>query len=320
MREQALPPPARLGILLNPLSGRVKRCLPRLRALAASVPGASMYEASRPEAVAHAVQRWQADGLDVLVIMGGDGTLQAALTALLHEPTRPLPALLVVPGGTTNMSAADLGARLKPEPALKALAAWAHGRGNAPRSILRPALRVEGSSLQFGLFFGTGAILTGVRYFHQHVRPTGVRGALGPALTFIRLLLSLLRNKPHPLLPASPAALQGDGHQWQNDWLLVLASTLDTLLIGCRPYWGREMAPMHFTAVVHQPRRLMRVLPFLLSGRGARRAHERDGYISRNLTTLDMHGTHHFILDGEQFETTVPIRLSTTAPLRFLTY
>jgi hypothetical protein len=77
---------------------------------------------------------------------------------------------------------------------------------------------------------------------------------------------------------------------------------------------------MHFTAVEHQPRRLMRVLPFLLCGRGRSVAHERDGYISRNLNRLSLEGSSHFLLDGEQFEADSPIRLSTTAPLRFLTY
>ncbi|XKY22064.1 hypothetical protein HKW97_08960 [Pseudomonas luteola] len=323
MPEYELPVPKRIGILMNPLSGRVRRCLQPLRASIATLPGVMLHEASEPADITRALLQWQGNSPELVVVIGGDGTLQAVLTALLQTSSTPLPALLVIAGGTTNMSAADLGTRAKPEAVLKALRAWLEGQGAAPRQVERAALKVVGDETngpQYGMFFGTGAILSGVRYFHQHVRPTGVRGALGPALAFIRMLLSLLRSKPHPLLPATPASLRTDTHDWSSNWLLVLASTLDNLLIGCRPYWGTEAAPMHFTAVEHQPRRLMRVLPFLLCGRGKSVAHERDGYISRNLSTLSLEGSSHFLLDGEQFEATCPIRLSTTAPLRFLTY
>jgi hypothetical protein len=323
MPEQGVTRPARIGILMNPLSGRVRRRLQRLQILAANLPGAMLKEASAPQDIAQVLQEWQANPPELLVVMGGDGTLQAVLTALLHEPDAAPPAILVIAGGTTNMSAADLGARLKPEAALYALKAWLQGRGAAPMLVERAALCVESDQSkgpQYGMFFGTGAILSGVRYFHQHVRPTGVRGALGPALAFVRMLLSLLRNKPHPLLPATPASVRTNNASWNNNWLLVLASTLDNLLIGCRPYWGTETAPMHFTAVKHQPRRLMRVLPFLLCGRGIAVAHEQDGYISHNVNTLSLEGSPHFILDGEQFEAAAPITLSTTAPIRFLAY
>src|SRR3546814_7056695 len=67
---------------------------------------------------------------DLIVVIGGDGTLQGLLTALLRQPDGAVPDLLVIPAGTTNMSAADLGARHKPEPALRALAAWQTGRAS----------------------------------------------------------------------------------------------------------------------------------------------------------------------------------------------
>ena len=323
MREPQTPS-SRVGILLNPRSGHVRHRLPTLRRIAASVPDAHLQEVSSPQEIAQALQDWRATGtLELLVVIGGDGTLQATLTALLQEPAGDLPSLLVVPGGTTNMSAADLGARLKPAAALRALSAWRQDKGAAPKTVERAVLRVDGETVQgaqFGMFFGAGAILNDVRYFHQHIRPTGLRGALGPALAFGRLLLSLLRNQPHPLLPAMPAHLSVEDRAWKNDWLLVLASTLDRLLVGCRPYWGTEQAPVHFTAIVHRPRRLVRVLPSLLRGRGATVAHERDGYISRNLHALSMHETRDFLLDGELFQAQESIRLSATAPLRFLTF
>lgn len=315
--------PRRVALLFNPLSGRVRRQLTTLREVAMSIPGVSVREAANPAAMAEAAAEWRAEPPDLIVIMGGDGTLQGVLTSLLQEPHGAIPDLLVIPAGTTNMTAADLGARYKPERALRLLAAWLDGGGRAPVTAERPVLCIEAgpaSGQQFGLFFGTGAILNGVRYYHQQIRPSGVHGVVGPALAFGRMLLSLLRNKPTPLLPPMPAALQMTDACRDGDWLLVLASTLNRLLIGCRPYWGTEQAPLHVTAVAYGPRRLARVLPSLLSGRGAGTARERDGYFSHNLETFSLTGPTDFILDGESFRAEGPIRIAATRPLRFLSF
>ncbi|MBB3104431.1 diacylglycerol/lipid kinase family protein [Azomonas macrocytogenes] len=314
--------PCRVGILLNPHSGRTRRRLQQLREILVSVPDATVLEVASPGEIAHALKLLPADPSDVLVIIGGDGTLQATLTELLRS-TDKIPALLIVPGGTTNMSAGALGTRLNPEAALRALSAWLQAEGKPPRQVEKAVLRIEdgiSSGPHFGMFFGTGAIASGVRYFHSQIKPNGIRGALGPALAFGRLLLSSLTGKSSSLLPITSTRLSGNGMVWEGNWLFTLASTLDKLLVGCRPYWGSEPAPVHFTAITHSPRRFARVLPFLLCGKGAKVVQEQDGYISHNLDNLILDTMGDYILDGEQYQASGAIRISATAPLRFLIY
>lgn len=57
------------------------------------------------------------NGADVLVAAGGDGTINAAASALIHQPT----ALGVIPAGTLNHFARDLQIPLKPEQAARTM-------------------------------------------------------------------------------------------------------------------------------------------------------------------------------------------------------
>ena len=116
-------PPARVGILLNPGSGRVRRRLPALRRIAAALPAALLQEVSGPREIEQALRLWQAGPQDRLVILGGDGTLQATLTALLREPAGDPPGLLVDAGGAPVQSRDHAGALRKSGAGLRALAA-----------------------------------------------------------------------------------------------------------------------------------------------------------------------------------------------------
>lgn len=318
-------PPAAVGVLCNPRSGRNRRRLAQLRRFAQALPGAVYREAATPVDVAAAVDELLAAAPQLLVVNGGDGSVQAVLTHLLGKrPAAELPPLVVVPGGTTNMTASDLGVRTHPEKHLRILARWLDGSGPSPGRVMRPVLRVEhrrAEAPRYGMFFGAGAIHTGVQLFHQRIRSLGL-GGLGPGLAFAGSLAALLGGRDSRLNRPTTVGVRIDGEEVRTQqYLLLLVSALDRLFFGMRPYWGDEPAPLHYTAVRHRPPHLLRSLPAILRGRGDRVVAPDDGYVSRNIDSVELTLDEGFILDGEHYDADAgegPVRVSAVGPITFL--
>ena len=68
MMHDACPRPEKIGIVLNPCSGTLRRALARFHLLARNVPGATVLEATTPGEIAHAVRHFQLKESDLLVI------------------------------------------------------------------------------------------------------------------------------------------------------------------------------------------------------------------------------------------------------------
>ena len=59
-----------------------------------------------------ALRRFAAEGVDLVVIDGGDGTVREVITRLPEAYGGPMPRLAVVPNGKTNALAIDIGTPL----------------------------------------------------------------------------------------------------------------------------------------------------------------------------------------------------------------
>jgi diacylglycerol kinase family enzyme len=297
--------PRRVGILINPKSGTNRQGLQALLRVLDQHKTAIHQYVVGPTSVSGALAAMAAQKVDMLGVCGGDGTVQAVLTALLDNgPFAVLPPVALLAGGTTNMTAADVGIGGKPAAALRRLLAWAEGRESAGQLIRRPILRVDGgpgSAPRFGMFFSAAGITQVTRVRHvtrRRARSTLMRGALGTTVTVGRYLLGLaLRRR---VVEPTPIAVRIDNQSYgTRDYLALFITTLARQNPGIRPYWGKENGPLKYTAVDDQPRRLLRAVPSFLSGRPSRHVTSESGYTSKNIHKAVLEMKAACALDGQ---------------------
>lgn len=315
----------RVGVLSNPLSGRNRHGMKPILKVLVENPRVLHCEVQTPDDVALALADFAGKEVDVVAINGGDGTVQAVLSAVLkNKPFPKLPLLVVLNAGTTSMIAGDVGMRGAPARALRRLLAWA-SVGNRNAVILeRHVLRVQTSpeqEPQYGMFFGAGGIDQGIRFCREKMESLGLRGELGPGLTLAWFLLALIRGRKDYVDPV-PVTVHLDRQPPEHRaCLLLIVSTLERLFLGLHPYWGTESGPLKYSAVTAGPRHLLRVLPSLVRGRPHPYGIPQHGYHSSNVHEVRLVLKSGYTLDGELFtpdSKSGPVVLQDAGPVSFL--
>lgn len=330
-----MPVPSEVAVLVNPRSGRVRRRLARVRALARRMAGDRYAETSDPAEMADFVARAAPGPGGVLCVAGGDGSVQAVLTALERErPDGGWPILAAAPGGTTNMTARDLGEPVKLTAYLRRLARWVDfggpggggGIGRADhggRLVSRPVLRIappHGEPVA-GMFLGAGTVAAGVDLFHRSFKPRGIPEGVAFPLIIGRFLAALASpgRRPDDLAPPVTLALDGTVLEDRRA-LLLFATTLHRLLLGTRPYWGTEEGPIHTTLVERHVRWGVADVPRFARGAGPPRFTPELGWHSHNAHRLQLAFDGPWIVDGEVFHARAadgPLEITATRPIRW---
>ena len=133
----------RLAVIHNPKSGGNRR-RGRLHEIREQIAVARIphREGDTLEGLVDGTQSLLRDGAEVIAVNGGDGTVQAVLTGLLRaEVEGPLPLVAVLPGGTTNTTARNVGYGVGTSAAIAELAlsrARRTPRGRRAEELRRP--------------------------------------------------------------------------------------------------------------------------------------------------------------------------------------
>ncbi|WP_162906830.1 diacylglycerol kinase family protein [Algihabitans albus] len=276
--------------------------------------------------LAEALDDFADAGAGVIAINGGDGTVSAVLTELMSGTRfRSPPLLALLRGGTLNMCADDVGLAGPRDRALARLLRCAEAGRLTERLADRHVIRVrrEGDLPPvYGMFLAFGSLYRAIRYSYDEVPGRHSHPRLHTLRTLGALIVRHLANggASDRILRGECVGLGVDGAEAEEmTLLLALATTLDRLVLGFRPYWGGDGGGLRFTALGHPPDRLIRRAFRVLYGGPARRLPV-ESYRSYNAERVRIGPGLPFALDGELYETAPEswLELSAVGPVSFV--
>ena len=321
---------ARVALLSNPRSTGNRALLPRVRAYCAAHPDIFHYEVEDVAQIGEALRTIARVRPTVLVVNGGDGTVQAALTELYHGGhfgDRP-PPVAVLPNGKTNLIALDLGAVGDPLAALDRIMAIARA-DMAPHIVARELIALSdghsNSRPVLGMFLGGAGLADSMLYCRNKIYPLGLPNGISHVITAIAVMASLLFGiRAHFLPPRSSPVRVSLVRQGvlTGTFALLIVTTLKRLLLGSSTAPARGTGgegSLQIMLVEQKPLALLRALVAGVRGKLGRQS--LPGVHVGHGDEIRIEGERSsVILDGELFEARPgsAIVLTPTAPVPFL--
>ncbi len=317
---------ALVALLSNPHSTGNKSLLPMVRSYCARSQDIFHYEVEDVGQISRALEMIARVKPKVLVVNGGDGTVQTALTELYHgghfedDP----PPVAVLPNGKTNLIAFDLGVKGDPLEALDNIVEIAKGdlaEHVVTRELIALSDGKEGSRPVLGMFLGGAGLAETILYCRHKIYPLGLPNGLSHVLAAFAVLFSSLLGIRAKFLPrrSNPVriSLLRDG-ELKGIFSVLIVTTLEKLLLAGQ-FENDHGGRLKFMAVDQNPWAMLKVCGASVAGRLGRKATS-GIYFARGDTVRIDGGKSSVVLDGEVFEADNdrPILLQSTPPVPFL--
>lgn len=319
---------ARVALLSNPRSTGNKALLPEVRRFCAEHKDLFHYEVEHVEQIGAALKSIAKVKPAVLVINGGDGTVQAAITELYHGGhfgSRP-PPVAVLPNGKTNLIAKDLGADGDPLTALKRVLEIANadmGNHIVSRELISLSDGSAGGKAVLGMFLGGAGLADTMLYCRHKIYPLGLPNGFSHVLTAFVVMVSIIFGIRGAFFPPTPEPVRISvlrHGQLQGRFAFLMVTTLERLLLGGHsPKAAAARGALQLMVVERRPLTLVRAL--IAAIRGTLGTTRLSGVHLERGDEIRIEGEHsNVILDGELFEASRghPIVLKPSLPVPFL--
>ena len=299
-----------VGILHNSLSGRNRRKPDLFQEIYSTYSEVPWAEVHSPTEILEALKTFAQRQVNCVVVNGGDGTIQATMGALFfHRPFAVMPRMAVLPAGTANLIAGDVGLGKFEPNTLEQLLVQAEAKTPRLSFETRPVLRIrfpESRDPLHGMFFGAGAIYHGTQLGIETKQSIGRLGEWGAGLILLKFLLALATGSRKGLNPITVRVTAGQSEPIQQEYLVLLVTTLNRLFLGMKPFWSKHAGALRYTSLRVPYRYLWRVLPTVFRGTTHPLATIEHGYVSENLSELRLVFNSGFVLDGEVYASSMP--------------
>ena len=312
-----------VGLISNPGSGHNRDQFEHIRARIERAPGIHHVITENTAQIPSALTALAAQGVGVLAINGGDGTCSAILGEMLESNIfETLPLIAILPGGTANMNAGDIGISGSLTKATDRFCRWCENGQDtsaerASRSLLRVQLATEPAA-RYGMFLGAGAVIQGTDYAHKEIHSRGLRDDFSLALGVLRTIWGLSRNDPAFRKNTSVEMAIDSRDPKHHNMLILAVSTLHRLAFGMQPFWGEGEGNMRITIVEQDCSRFVRTFVSILRGRPNSNAVPAEGFFSYNAHSVRLDIAGKLNLDGEILTANGPVEISASKVLEFL--
>lgn len=323
----SLPKRTRIALLSNPKSTGNIAQLPQIREYCDSHPDVFHYEVEQASQIGDAMRIIARVQPKVLVINGGDGTVQAALTELYnggHFGNEP-PPVAVLPSGKTNLIALDLGAKGDPIATLERLIELARSDDLHRYTVARELIALRRPGVEerpvIGMFLGGSGLAETMLYCRHKIYPLGLPNSVSHALTAVAYIARLLLKLKGSFLPPAPSTTDlviPERERISGRFAFLAVTTLNKMLLS-QQLGGQGGGPLKVVAIEERASTVLRAMLAGLTG----------GYRGKKMRGMHFEEVHqvtiegessHLILDGETFRTERgrPIHLMPAEPLSFV--
>lgn len=319
---------ANVALLSNPNSTGNRAILPEVRSYCVKNSDVFHYEVDHVDEIAKALETIARVKPKVLVINGGDGTVQAALTELHqggHFGDNP-PPVAVLPNGKTNLIALDLGSEGNPLKALERIVELAkHDLHEhlVDRELIALSDGGKDSKVVLGMFLGGAGLSEFILYCRHKIYPLGLPNAAAHVLTVFAALASVLFGIRGKFLPKRSTPIKisliRDG-QFQGNFAVLIVTTLEKLLLMKRSMRNQNaIGRMQFLAIDQRASSIVRFLLSVIFGRLGKNVQKGIHLERGDMIRIEGEGSN-VLMDGELFCALPghPIVLKSTKPVSFL--
>ncbi|HEX2803213.1 MAG TPA: acylglycerol kinase family protein [Sphingomicrobium sp.] len=315
----------RVALLSNPRSTGNVAQLSRFRSYCADHPDIFHYEVEHVDQISDALKSIARVRPKMLVINGGDGTVQAALTEIHngnHFGDSP-PAMAVLPSGKTNLIALDLGVHGDPIAALQRLVELAQG-DLGDHLVARELIALRSGASErpvIGMFLGGAGLADTMLYCRDKIYPLGLPNAISHGLTALALLFRIVFGVRASFLPpkASPLNVSTSRAGTMSGRFTLLAVTTLEKLLFSGEFRSSGAGPLKLLTIEERPASIVRAMFAGIFGKLGRQSVR--GIHVEEADEISIEGEcSNVILDGEMFraEAGKPIRLNSAQPLSFV--
>jgi len=314
-----------IAIISNALSHVNKTRLDHLRRAAAGYPAVTHFELREMADLGGILTDIAALEPELLIINGGDGTVIAVATAIVNErPFSNVPPIAVLASGKTNMIAQDLGTGGEACRELAGIIALCEADRLAGFLQSRPLLSLDGADApanSIGAFLGAAAIVRGIEFCRRRIYPLGMPNLMSHSLAIGVLIFLILWPFKGPQSPMRPArvhlVIDGKEHI-EGDYVLIVATTLERMLLDIRLNPDNEDGDLRLWAIEYSVGALLRAAIGMMCRRlGKWRL---KGVMVRRANSLTMDMNCPYTLDGELYNSRVGelVRIGDGKRLTFL--